>query len=400
MHVSLLESFLVIVFVALTVTLIFRHLKIPIVLGYVLAGALVSPNLIGWQPGPGAELIKGFAEFGVVLLMFTIGLEFSLPKLLKLNNSVFILGALQVALSCIVATGVGLLLKIPLEAAIVISTIVAMSSTAIVIKQLLQQNELTTKHGSNAVGILLFQDLAVIPILILLPSLAHHTEHNILMVLGNSFVKGLFAFLVIVIAGKWLLKPLFRVTAATLVIELFTLAVLFVSVGAAWLTNYLGLSYALGAFLAGMMLAECEFKEKINAEIRPFRDLLLGLFFISIGMLVNVAVWPKTWEWILLLVVGLTLGKGLLVTMLCYVFKDNLKTAMRTGIILAQGSEFGFAVLTVARSYSLIPQPWSQTILAALLISFILSPILIRYNREITEWLCALFKKESDYNIA
>lgn len=393
MNFTLLESFLVILFVALTVTLIFRHLRIPIILGYVLAGALISPNVIGWLPG--TMLIKEFAEFGVVLLMFTIGLEFSLPKLLKLNNSVFILGALQVGLSGLCTASLGLLFKLPLEASIVVAAIVAMSSTAIVIKQLLQQNELTTKHGTNAVGMLLFQDLAVVPILILMPSLAHHTEHNILLVLYHSFVKGIFAFLIILVAGKWLLKPLFKVTAATLVIELFTLAVLFVSVGSAWLTNYLGLSYALGAFLAGMMLAECEFKEKINAEIRPFRDLLLGLFFISIGMLVNVSMWSKTWEWILLLVTGLTLGKGLLISLLCFVFKDNVKTAIRTGLILSQGSEFGFAILTISRSYHLMPEEWSQTILAALLISFVLSPILIRYNSEIAERLVTLFKRES-----
>ena len=172
--------------------------------------------------------------------------------------------------------------------------------------------------------------------------------------------------------------------SATKVVELFTLCVLFTAVGSAWLTNVMGLSYALGAFLAGIMLAECEFKTQINAEIRPFRDLLLALFFISVGMLVNVKLWPNTWHWILLMVLGLVIGKGLLTTLLCKLFRENTTTAIRTGVALAQGSEFGFAILAIARTHRLFPAAWGQPILAALLISFLISPVMIRYSKMFT----------------
>ncbi|OGT39080.1 MAG: hypothetical protein A3E81_06125 [Gammaproteobacteria bacterium RIFCSPHIGHO2_12_FULL_36_30] len=387
MHFKILEIFLIILFIALIVTIIFRHAHIPIILGYVLVGTLVGPNVLGWLQN--TQAIKDFAEFGVVLLMFTVGLEFSLPKLFSLWRPAFILGSLQIFFSSVITVIIGILLNMPLASSIVIGAIVAMSSTAIVTRQLLHQNEINTKHGENAIGILLFQDLAVIPILILMTRLSANDNQAIWLTLLLSFTKGVIAIAVILASGKWILKPLLRLIAGTQMIELFTLGVLFVSIGAAWFTNFLGLSYALGAFFSGIMLAECELKEKINAEIRPFRDVLLGLFFISIGMLVNVTTWPTTWHWILLLVLGLMIGKGLLITVLSKFFKDNIVTALRTGLILAQGSEFGFAILTIALSHHLLPENWGQVILAALLISFVLTPIIVRYNKKIAECLIA-----------
>lgn len=385
MHFKILEIFLIILFIALTVTVIFRRAHIPIILGYVLVGTLVGPNVLGWLQN--TQAIKDFAEFGVVLLMFTVGLEFSLAKLFSLWRSAFILGSLQIFFSSVITVIIGILLNMPLTSSIVVGAIVAMSSTAIVTRQLLHQNEINTKQGGNAIGILLFQDLAVIPILILMTRLSESDTQAVWITLLLSFIKGIIAIAVILASGKWILKPLLRLIAGTQMIELFTLGVLFVSIGAAWFTNFLGLSYALGAFFSGMMLAECELKEKINAEIRPFRDVLLSLFFISIGMLVNITTWPTTWHWILLLVIGLMIGKGLLITALSKFFKDNIITALRTGLILAQGSEFGFAILTIALSHHLLPENWGQAILAALLISFVLTPIIVRYNKKIAEFL-------------
>lgn len=385
MDFNTVESFLIILFIALMVTFSFRHLKIPIILGYVLVGTLVGPNVLGWIPN--TQIIKDFAEFGVVLLMFTVGLEFSLPKLFSLRYSVFVLGGTQVSLSSVIAAVIGMRLGMPAISSIVVGGVVAMSSTAIVIKQLSSQQELHTKHGVNTVGILLFQDLAVIPVLVLISNLSSTGVHGIWIILLWSLVKGLFAIAAIIAIGKWLLNPLFKMISITRVEEFFTLTVLFVSVGAAWLTNTLGLSYALGAFLAGMMLAECEFKHQITAEIRPFRDLLLGLFFISIGMLVNISLWAKTWEWILLLVVGLVLGKGLLITLLCRIFKNDLITSMRTGLVLAQGGEFGFVILSLALANHLLPNDWAQSILAALLITFVFAPLVIRHNKTLVNFI-------------
>ena len=381
-HFTLVEGFLVILIIALTATVIVRRFDLPIILGYVLVGTLVGPNTLNWLSN--TVVVREFAELGVTFLMFTIGLEFSLPKLLALRRPAFVLGGLQLLLSISITALIGrFLLNISVDAAIVIGAIIAMSSTAIVVKQLLQQQELHSKHGRNTIGILLFQDIAVIPILIFISSLGHGVQQSVWLMLLMAVLKGVLAIVIIFSAGRWLLKPLFKMISATKVIELFTLCVLFTAVGSAWLTNALGLSYALGAFLSGIMLAECEFKTQINTEIRPFRDLLLALFFISVGMLVDVKLWPGTWQWILLVVLGLMVGKGLLITLLCRFFGQTSATAVRTGVTLAQGSEFGFAILAIARSHHIFPVAWGQSILAALLISFLISPVLIRFSKEL-----------------
>lgn len=262
MNFNIVESFLVILLLALAVTVVFRYVQIPIVLGYVLVGVVVGPHVLSWLPN--TKIVKDFAEFGVVLLMFTVGLNFSLPKLFSLRHAVFILGGLQVLFSIIITAIIGILLGMSVIASVVVGSVVAMSSTAIVIKQLSDQLELNTQHGANAIGILLFQDLAVTPILVFIASMTATSAHPFWITLLWSFVKGILAILIILGLGRWILKPLFRLIAATRTIELFTLSVLFVAVGAAWLTNTLGLSYALGSFLAGIMLAECEYRHQIK----------------------------------------------------------------------------------------------------------------------------------------
>jgi monovalent cation:H+ antiporter-2, CPA2 family len=386
MSFGILESFLIILCATLIVTLIFRYIHLPIILGYVLVGAIMGPHILGWIPK--VKVIQELAEFGVALLMFTIGLQFSIRELLTLKYSAFILGGLQVLLSIIITAAIGVFLGMSIIASVVMGAIVAMSSTAIVIKQLIDQKELKEKHGLNALGILLFQDMAVIPIIVLIASLpAVAKGESFWWILLWSLFKGAIAIGLILVIGRWLLKPLFHLIASTKLVELFTLCVLLVSVGSAWLTDVLGLSYALGAFLAGIMLAEGEYRYQIKVEIRPFRDILLGLFFISIGMLVNVTTWPQIWVWIVILVVGLILGKMLLIILLAKITRNDTATSLRTGLVLAQGGEFGFAILTLALIHKLIPIDWAQSVLAALLISFILAPIVIRYNKKIAQAL-------------
>lgn len=386
MQFNMVEGFLIILFSALIITVIFRHLKIPIILGYVIVGILVGPQVFGWFTN--TETIKNLAEFGVVLLMFTVGLEFSLKKLFSLRYAVFVLGGLQVVISILFTIFLGIIFKMPIISALVIGCIVSMSSTAIVIKQLSEQNELDTQHGNIAVGILLFQDLAVIPILVFIASTAAPITHSFTETLFSALSKGIIATIVILILGQWILRPLFRIIEKTETIELFTLNVLFVAVGAAWFTNFLGLSYALGAFLAGIMLAGCEHKNKIKNEMRPFRDLLLALFFISTGMLVHITLWAESWFWILLLTIGLMLAKAVLITVLTKFSKYNLEISIKTGLILAQGGEFGFAILSLALINHLLPVEWGQSALAALLISFAFAPAIIRYNTLLTKYSC------------
>ena len=385
MTLSFLEIFILVFSISLLINVIFRKLRLSIILGYLVVGALLGPHALGVMHN--SDYAKHLAEFGIVFLMFTVGLEFSLPKLYALRYSVIIIGGAQVLLTITITTLAGILFGMSKLAALTVGSITAMSSTAIVVKQLNDQLELQSPHGLNAIGVLLLQDLAFIPIIILIAGFTTPSHISLTWVLLWALVKGLLAIFLIFLAGRWLLKPIFLQISKTRDIELFTLTVLVVTLSAAWLTDQLGLSFALGAFLAGLMLAETEFRHQIEVEIRPFRDILLGLFFITIGMLADVSTWHQTWIWITLLVTALVVGKMLLITVITRLSGKDLSVACRTGIVLAQGGEFGFAILTLALSHDILPPDYGQVVLAALLISIGLSPILIRFNKQITDLL-------------
>lgn len=381
MNFGILDTVVVVLTIALVVTVVFRYLKLPVILGYLVVGAIVGPHGFDWIPDQ--KDIKDLAEFGVVFLMFTVGLEFSFSKIRAMKGPVFLLGGLQVLLSLVITTGVGIWVGMAPLGALIVGGIVAMSSTAIVVKQLSDQVELQERHGRNSIAILLFQDLAVIPFLILIASFADASYKALPTLLSIALIKGIVAIIVILAVGYWLLRPVFRMIAKTRVVELFTLAVLLVTLAAAWLTHALGLSYALGAFLAGIMLGETEFRHQIEIEIRPFRDVLLGLFFITIGMLVNVSTWQQTWEWIALLIVALIFGKALLIAAITRLARNSNFVSIRTGLTLAQGGEFGVAILTLALAHNLLPADYGQVVLAALILSFAVAPIFINYSGEI-----------------
>lgn len=392
MHHPVLEITLLILLMVLLVNMTFRVVRIPIILGYLLAGVVVGPELLGWVAD--VEAIRSLAEFGVVLLMFTIGLEFSLSKLMTLRYAVFILGGLQVLICIIVTVLIGFIFSITFRQSLLIGCIVSMSSTALVIKQLSEQSELHTTSGFNALGILLFQDLAVVLMLMVVASLGAGQEQTILQTSVWGVIKGLAAMLTILMLGRWVLRPLFHAISSTNTQELFTLMVLFVALGSAWFTNFLGMTYALGAFLSGIMLAETEYRSKIKEEIRPFRDVLLGLFFVSVGLLANISTWIETSFWIFLTVCALIVGKALLIMILSRVSGYDCKTTIRTGLMLAQGGEFGFAILTFALDKRLIPAAYGQVVLAALLISFAIAPVVLRYNEWIANWCCRVHHRE------
>ncbi len=377
METQIFSGIIIILLSAVFVTTALKRLNLPPVLGYLIVGAVVGPY--GLKLLSNTHAIQQLAEFGVVFLMFTIGLEFSVAKLLSMKRLVLGLGGLQVTLTTLIVVGVSYYLGTNLTTSIVIGGVVAMSSTAIVIKQLQEQFELNTPHGHNAVGVLLFQDVAVIAFLILLSSLTGNGQ-SILLPLFLALLKAVAVMLIILVGGRWILRPLFHIIASAKSLELFTLAVLLVTLSAAWLTELMGLSMALGAFLAGMMLGETEYRHQIEIEIRPFRDLLLGLFFITIGMLLDFSHLPEIWLSVLVILVGLIVFKTLIVTALSRFFGSNSYDAWRTGITLAQGGEFGFALLTVAIDQKLLEGEHNQIILAALIFSLALSPFLIRYN--------------------
>ena len=364
---------------------ILKRVKLSPILGYLLVGTLVSPYALGWLPE--RESIQLLAEIGVVFLLFMIGLEFSISRLIAMKNTVFGLGSVQVIISTLSGGTIAWLTGIKWEGALVVGGALALSSTAIVAKQLSDQLEMQGRHGQLAIAILLFQDLAVVPLLVIIPILATGDDQSLTLQILIALAKGLLAFFIMFQSGRWLLRPYYHLVAASRSAEIFTLATLFVALAAAWLTHQLGLSLALGSFLAGLMLSETEYKQQIQADIRPFRDVLMGLFFISVGAQLDVSIILKEWFWIFLLTTGLIIGKGAVIVILTRIFGYEMPIAFRTGLILGQAGEFGFAILVVAISNNLLNLQETQPIIAAALLSMLITPMLIRYNSHIAEKL-------------
>lgn len=392
MEHATLRSILILLAAAVLAVAAVRRLKLPAVIAYLVTGFVVGPHLLGWIPDSADT--RDLAEFGVVFLLFTLGLEFSLPKLVVMRKAVFVLGGLQVLLT---TAGVGLiawLFGARMPVAIVVGGAFAMSSTAIVVKQLAEQNELNLQHGRLAIAVLLFQDLAVIPLLILIPGLTHGIGTEFAGELLLTFAKGALAVIVILAFGRWLLRPIFHQIAGARSAELFTLGVLLVTLAASFGTAALGLSLALGAFLAGMMLAETEYRHEVEADIRPFRDILLGLFFVTVGMLINPQTIVRHWWLLLLAVAAILLFKTVLIALLSRALGANRGAALRTGMVLAQCGEFGFALLALGYSSRVIRASVVEFSIAAIVLSMIAGPLLIRANRAIAT---AMFPRgESD----
>jgi CPA2 family monovalent cation:H+ antiporter-2 len=390
MHFGVLANIITVLFAAVVVTTVLRRLRLPPILGYLLVGMIVGPYGLDWIAD--SKNVVDLAEFGVVFLMFTIGLEFSLPKLIALRRSVLGLGSLQVVITSIVAGSLAYWYGFSLTAALVVAATIAMSSTAIVSKQLKDQLELNQAHGKNAIGVLLFQDLAVIPFLILIPSLANG-NHDVWKPLIESLFKGGLVLLVMLGLGRWVMRPLFHEIAKARSLELFTITVLLVTLSAAWLTEIAGLSLALGAFLSGMMLGETEYRHQIEVEIRPFRDVLLGLFFISTGMLLNYHILHKALLPLVILILTITVIKAIIIYGSARLLRIDNKDSLKTALVLAQGGEFGFALLSIAFGENIIPVTHGQVILAALVFSMAMSPFLIRYNEQIA---CFFLRKKQE----
>jgi K+:H+ antiporter len=359
-----------------------KRIKLPTILGYLFVGILVGPYALGWLPEGGT--IKTLAEIGVVLLLFMIGLEFSLSRLVAMKTTVFGLGSFQVIISTISGGAIAWMTGIDWRGALVVGGALALSSTAIVAKQLSDQLEMQERHGQLSIAILLFQDLAVVPLLVVIPILAIGDSQSLSLPLLIALAKGLLAFVIMFQTGRWLLRPFYHLVAASRSEEIFTLATLFVSLAAAWLTHQLGLSLVLGAFLAGLMLSETEYKHQIQEDIRPFKDVFLGLFFISIGAALDVHIILKEWFWIGLLTSGLIIGKGFVIAILTRIAGYESAVAFRTGLMLGQAGEFSFAVLVVAIGNRLLTLEETQPIIAAILLSMLITPLLIRYNQRIT----------------
>jgi monovalent cation:H+ antiporter-2, CPA2 family len=375
---------------AITVLVVaaFQFKRIPSSLGYLFVGVALGPHALGLIAN--AASIRIFAEFGIVFLLFTIGLSFSLPQIYALRHLVFGLGTGQVLLTTTAVTLIGWSLGLPFVAAFVVGAVFAQSSTTIIAKQLDEQDEGGTRHGRFAVAMSVFQDVTAVPFVVVIPVLGAAgvaAADPLAATLSWALAKALLAFAVVYLAGRWLLRPMFHVIAQRRSPELFTLTVLLVALAAAAATDGLGLSLAFGAFLAGMMMGETEFRHQIESTIRPFRDVLLGLFFISIGMLFDPTALPRIWHLALAAAAGFLLLKVVLVTGLVRWGGADWATAWKTALVLAVGGEFGFALLAIAVDAQSIDNELAQIALTAVLLSMIAGPILIRNNSRLARIL-------------
>jgi CPA2 family monovalent cation:H+ antiporter-2 len=392
------ENLLAVLGLAVIIVSLLRRLHLPPILGYLIAGIVVGPFGLGLLESK--HQIHMIAEFGVVFLMFTIGLELSFPKLFAMRRALLGLGGLQVLICSIVTIIAARYLNISWPGAIAIAGALSLSSTAVVTKLLLEEDELHTEHGKLSLSILLFQDLAAVAFLILVPAFAENTPKTGLSTdLIKELTIGITLFIVMLGLGRWLLRPLFHYIAQAKSSELFMLTVLLVVLGAAHFTETQGLSLALGAFIAGVMLAETEYVHQIEADIQPFRDILLGLFFIAVGLTVNVDIITNEWQWVCGLLVLLILFKAVVVTGLAWLTKSTNIGSIRAGIMLAQGGEFGLFLLTQANDLKILDTRSNQIILGVVVLSMAIAPILIRKSEKIAKMLCKGQKTESDSTI-
>lgn len=371
-----------------------RSLKLPPMLGYLAAGILIGPHALALAQN--SESVRHLGEFGVVFLMFSIGLEFSLPKLRAMQRDVFGLGLLQVVLTMAAVCGGTLLLAQTLggvwdvgwQTALALGGTLAMSSTAIVVKLMAERAEIESEHGRRIMGILLFQDLAVVPLLVLIPALAAAPE-DLLPALGWASLKAVVLVTVLLTGGQGVMRWWLTLVARRKSDELFMLNLLLITLGLAWLTELAGLSLALGAFIAGVLVSETEYRHQVGTDIRPFHDVLLGLFFITIGMMLDWHILLEQWALVLgLLAVPLLLKLGLIL-LLARGMGATTGVGLRAGLYLAQAGEFGFVLLALMQTHGLLRPALMNPILAAMVLSMLATPFLIMYSNQIVMKLVA-----------
>ncbi len=379
-----------------------RWLKLPPMLGYLVVGVLIGPNALALAQDSAS--VKYLAEFGVVFLMFVIGLEFNLPRLRSMRTLVFGLGLSQVGLTMagtlaghfalvwLYARVFGGAWQMSWQGAVVLGGAMAMSSTAILVKLMAERLELESEHGRRVLGVLLFQDLAVVPLLVMIPALSGSGE-ALAQSLGLAVLKAAAVLTVLLVGGQKVMRWWLTLVARRKSEELFVLNLLLVTLGLAWLTEHAGLSLALGAFVAGMLVAETEYKHQVETDIRPFHDVLLGLFFITIGMKLDWRPVLEQWGLVLMLTLLPVLAKFVLVAALARAFRATPGVALRTGLYLAQAGEFGFVLLTLGTERGLVAPEWTSPVLASMVLSMLAAPFIVHYSDRIvmrlsaTDWL-------------
>lgn len=380
----------ILLLLAVTILIVvgFQRLHAPTSLAYLLVGVILGPYTIG--PTIVLAEFDAISEFGVVFLLFTIGLNYSLPQLRMLRGQVLTLGSGQVVFTTLFVTLLLWLSGLTPAVAFVFGAVFAQSSTTIMSSLLSESGETNTQHGRFGLAMSVFQDVTAVPFLVLIPLLGTALALDTLMLnLGWAMLKVICAFALVILLGKWLLRPLFHLVSQKRSSEIFTLTVLLVALLAAWTTDSLGLSLAFGGFLAGMILGETEFRHQVESSIRPFRDVLLGLFFIAIGMRFDPFALPPIWHWALLGALVI-IGSKIVIVFLLLRKNATPKVALQTGLLLAVGGEFGLALVAIAMDSMVMNAELSQIAITAVLLSMVIGAVLIRFNQQIA----ALFFKD------
>ena len=366
---------------------IFRRFNLPPVLGYLFVGSVIGPHALNLMSE--VHRAEYLAEFGVVFLMFSIGLEFSLPKLYAMKRIVFGLGLLQVVVSMVLIAGLVMLFGVSWQLGIALGGVFAMSSTAVITKLLAERMQLDSAHGREIMGVLLFQDLAVVPLLVIIPSLTQPPE-KLAVLLGIALLKAVIVLAIILVFGQRLMRKWFHFVARAKSSEVFVLNVLLITLSLATITELAGLSLALGAFVAGMLISETEYKLQVEEDIKPFRDVLMGLFFVTIGVKLDLHILVGLWWQVLLAVVALLVIKSLIVGVLSWRLGASPGNAIRSALWLCAGGEFGFVLLGEVMR---LPKEIQQVALTTLVLSMLIAPFIVQYSERIvvrfvaSEWL-------------
>ena len=384
---SILSLIVALLAVSVGVVMAARAAKLPPLIGYLVVGVAFGPHALGVAPD--TDVTLWLAEIGVVFLMFSIGVEFSLARLRAMKTLVLGLGSAQVVLTIAAVAGLSLALTplhgMPWQASVVLGCALSMSSTAMVMRMASDRGELETAHGRPVVGVLLFQDLAVVPLMIIVPALAGvaavasgaSADMEMAQTLALALAKAVLVLVIRVVVGQRLVGPWLTLVARRKSQELFSLNLLLMTLGLAWVTEHLGLSLALGAFMAGMLISETEFRYQVEADIRPYRDVLMGLFFITVGMRLNLSVVMEQ-GWVLLALLAAYVGiKLAVIAGLSRLFRIPPGPSLKAGLWLFQAGEFGFVLLDPSLIGQLLPDHVLQLVLAGMVISMLITPFVV-----------------------
>lgn len=378
--VSFLSDILVFLIAAVVVAPVFQRLRAGLTLGYFVAGVIIGPHALGLVRD--TEGSHAVAELGVLFLLFAIGLELSIKRLRVIRGFVLGLGTAQVAITGLVFGSIAVAAGMPVQTAIVVGGGLALSSTAVVVQLLSERREMATRVGRVAFAILLLQDLAVVPLLALVPSLAEPAGAlgwTVLLTLS----KAVLALAVIFAVGRLVLKPLFRAVSLGRNTDLFAATTLLVLLGTSWLTASMGLSLAMGGFIAGLLLSETEYRHQVGADIAPFRGLLLGLFFMTVGMGLDLSVVAGDPAYVAMVVIIVVAVKAVLIAGLCRIAGQPWPISVNTGLLLAQGGEFAFVLLGVAGAAGIVPLDIGSKLIAGVAVTMALTPALAAAGRKL-----------------